>query len=109
MRRLVIYAIILTVCSLAACGPSNKEKAQADKDSVSVKQENADSIAKAEAEAAALKARQQDSIAKAAAKEKAEKEDNAEAKKIIRKLFGAATNGTDVNLKKYCTPRLLNK
>ena len=36
MRRLVIYAIILTVCSLAACGPSGKEKAQADKDSVSV-------------------------------------------------------------------------
>ena len=109
MRRLVIYAIIFTVCSLAACGPSNKEKAQADEDCVSVKQENADSIAKAEAEAAALKARQQDSIAKVAAKEKAEKEDNAEAKKIIRKLFGAATNGADVNLKKYCAPRLLNK
>ena len=44
-----------------------------------------------------------------AAKEEAEKEDNAEAKKIIRKLFGAATNGPDVNLKKYCAPRLLNK
>ena len=105
MNKSFILAVAMAACSITACVPWQKEKALQAKLKAEREKEIKDSVAEAEKEAARM-AFVQDSIAKAKA------EQDAQAKTIIRKLFGMSVGfeETDDNyLRNHCTDKMLSK
>mgnify|MGYP003424954300 FL=1 len=111
MNKSFIIAVVMTACSLTACGPSQKEKERQAAIEAEEEEDFKDSVEQA-AKEAARKAYVQDSIAKAkAAKLKAQAEQDAQAKAIIRKLFGMAVGSIEYDenyLRNHCTDKMLS-
>lgn len=112
MNKSFILAVVMAACSLTACGPSQKEKERQAAIEAEEKEDFKDSVEQAVKEAA-RKAYVQDSIAKVkAAKIKAQAEQDAQAKAIIRKLFGMSVGSIEYDenyLRNHCTNKMLSK